>query len=229
MISRVLRKYPRPVRTALRFARYHAQNLALMARVRFVDRQPAVPGRVTLVTPTHRRLAQLREAIESVLAQGYQDFEQLVIADGHDASARDLVRSFADERIRYHHTRPFHVSGNYQRNFALRFATGEFVMYLDDDNVIYPHCLATMVKGFEREGAGFVVGAIHYGAERRVMTPTPAFKVQQIDTLSFMVRRELVEKVRGYGSNYSADYGFINKIARIARGNFLTDIIGHHR
>lgn len=230
MISRFIRNYPRPLRTGWRFLRYHAQNFALMTRVRLFERRPEVPGRVTIITPTYRRLPQLREAIDSALAQEYPNWELLVVADGADPAVGDLVRGFGDERISYRHTRPLHGAGNYQRNYALRFATGEFILYLDDDNVIYPHCLASMVAGFTGADTGFVACAIHYGCERRVLAPAADFRVQQIDTLNFMVRRRLVEQVGGYGANYAADYGLIRRIADISHGNYLPGIIvGHHR
>jgi glycosyltransferase involved in cell wall biosynthesis len=196
--------------------------------VRHFTPRRLVSGRVSIITPTYRRLDGLREAIESVRAQEHADWEQLVVADGHDDRVRDLVGAIGDPRVSYHHTRPFHVVGNYQRNYALRFATGEFILYLDDDNVIYPHCLATMVGGFAPE-TGYVVCGIHYGPERKVLQPEPGFRVQQIDTLNFMVRRELVERVGGYGANYSADFGLISRVASMARGNFLGGVVGHHR
>ena len=61
------------------------------------------------------------------------------------------------------------------------------------------------------------------------MNPTPNFKVQEIDTLNFMIRRPLVTQVWGLGPRYSSDYRLIRKVADISSGRFLDVVIGHHR
>ena len=214
-------------RSAWRAARFAVQSYPLLAYVRFVRRAPAVPGRVTIITATYNRPEKLREAIESVRAQTYPHWEQIIVSDGPDPRVDALVASYGDARIRAFHTRRFAVMGNYQRNAALRHATGEYVLYLDDDNVIYPACLETMVGGFAGEDVGYVVCPIHYGTG--VMSPTPSFRHEEIDLLNYMVRRSLVERVWGQTVRYSADYLLVRAVSRIARGVFLDTLIGHHR
>ncbi len=86
-----------------------------------------------------------------------------------------------------------------QRSQSLEYtATGEFILYLDDDNIIYPGCLATMVGAFTSDDIGYVVCPIRYG--RGIMAPPKPFCHQQIDLLNYMVRRRLVEKVWGQNS-----------------------------
>jgi cellulose synthase/poly-beta-1,6-N-acetylglucosamine synthase-like glycosyltransferase len=109
----------------------------------------------------------------------------------------------------------------------LRHASGEFVLYLDDDNIIYPNCLETMVAGFSGPDVGYVVCPIHYGTG--VMRPTPLFKHEEIDLLNYMVRRPLVERVWGQSFRQSADYYLVRDVSRIAKGVFLETLIGHHR
>jgi glycosyltransferase involved in cell wall biosynthesis len=117
--------------------------------------------------------------------------------------------------------------GNYQRNLALTYATGEFVLYLDDDNIIYPNCLEDMTRGFSSTEVGYVVCPIRYG--EGFVRPRPGFGHEEIDLLNFMIRRQLVVRAGGQNSRYSADYHLISDVARTSSGVFLETMIGHHR
>jgi glycosyltransferase involved in cell wall biosynthesis len=217
----------RRLRSASRFSRFMVQNTALMTYIKYFQRKTYEPGRVTVITATYNRPDKLREAIESVRAQTYQNWEQIIVSDGPDPRVDALVREIGDPRVRSFSTSRLPVMGNYQRNYALKHATGEFVLYLDDDNIIYPHCLQTMVAGFDSEQIGFVVSPIHYGDT--IKDPQPGFAYREIDLLNYMVRRRLVEKVGGQRVHAIADYLLIRDIAAISKGNFLKELIGHHR
>jgi glycosyltransferase involved in cell wall biosynthesis len=215
------------LRALVRAVRFGIRSYPLLAYVKYVRRAPIEPGKVSVLTPTYNRPQKLREAIESLLAQSYSNWEQIIVSDGPDPRVASVVASYADPRIRSFSTRRFPVMGNYQRNVALRHATGEFVLYLDDDNIIYPTCLETMVAGFTGPDVGYVVCPIHYG--KGELKPTPAFKHREIDLLNYMVRRPLVERVWGQSFRWSADYFLIRDVSRISRGAFLDTFIGHHR
>lgn len=215
------------LKSALRFLRFSARNYPLLAYVKYVRRAPVRPGVVTIITATYNRPQLLREAIESVRAQTYPNWEQIVVSDGPDSRVDALVACCGDPRIRAAHTSRFPVMGNYQRNYALRYATGEFILYLDDDNIIYPDCLRVMVGGFTSSDVGYVVSPIRYGDG--LMRPSPGFKHEEIDLLNFMVRRRLVERVWGQNVRYSADYFLIRAVSRISEGAFLDEVVGHHR
>jgi glycosyltransferase involved in cell wall biosynthesis len=58
---------------------------------------------VSLVIPAYNREAYLGQAIESVLAQTFSDFELLVIDDGSTDRSRDVARAYRDPRIRLLH------------------------------------------------------------------------------------------------------------------------------
>lgn len=188
-----------------------------------------VQNKVTIITPTHKRLTTLAEAIDSVKQQTYANWEQIIVSDGYDENVKTLIDSINDPRIIYHYTFPLHVMGNYQRNKALQFMTGEFILYLDDDNIIFENCLATMVYSFTSNDIGYVIAPIFYGKEKNIMSPRYPFKFGEIDLLNYIVRRELVIKIGGQGMHGCADLFLIQKIANISKGNYIDAIIGYHR
>src|SRR5688572_3726442 len=156
----------RIVRYGFRLTRFIFQNYPLIAYLRYLRPNPTAPGKVTIITATYNRPKALREAIGYVQAQTYQNWEQIIVSDGRDDRVPELVAEVGDPRIRCTHTRRFPTIGNYQKNYGLRYATGEFVLYFDDDNIIYPHCLETMVRGFSSDDIGYVICPIRFGDRR---------------------------------------------------------------
>ena len=91
----------------------------------------------------------VREAIESVLAQDFGDFELLICDDCSVDDTWEIATSFRDPRIRT--VRGVSNIGEYRnRNKALRLARGKYLMYLDGDDILYPHGLHVMVRNMER-------------------------------------------------------------------------------
>ena len=90
----------------------------------------------------------LREAIESVLQQTYRDFELIIVDDCSEAYVQEVVASCADARVRY--LRMGVQSGAAEaRNRALDEARGEFVAFMDSDDVSLPERLAKQVGYLE--------------------------------------------------------------------------------
>lgn len=91
--------------------------------------------------PTYNRAGYLKEAIESVLNQTYDNFELVVYDDGSTDETARVVRSFKDPRIRYYRGeenrgRPF------ARNRCIELSTGEWIVWLDDDDKMEPELLS---------------------------------------------------------------------------------------
>jgi glycosyltransferase involved in cell wall biosynthesis len=94
--------------------------------------------RVSVLVTAYRRPAFLAEAIESVLAQTFTDFEVIVLEDGsHDGEA--IARSYGD-RVRYVWQPNQGLAA--ARNAAAAMADGEWLAFLDDDDRWLPEKLA---------------------------------------------------------------------------------------
>ena len=90
--------------------------------------------KVTVAIPTYNRAHYLPEAIESVLAQTFQDFELLILDNASTDNTPELVKSFKDERIRYVRNQTnIGMFGNC--NKALELARGEYVIIFHDDDI----------------------------------------------------------------------------------------------
>lgn len=97
---------------------------------------------VSVVIPYYNRAEWLWQAVESVLAQTFQDFEVIVVDDGSEEQPQ-LHERFTDARIRY--VRQDHRGASAARNHGLRLATGKYVAFLDADDVFLPEKLVVQV------------------------------------------------------------------------------------
>lgn len=101
--------------------------------------------KVTVVIPTYNQAGLLREALASVLSQTRTDWEAVVIDNHSDDDTEAAVASFADPRIAYLKFRNEGVIGA-SRNRGIERARGEWVAFLDSDDVWLPEklerCLA---------------------------------------------------------------------------------------
>jgi glycosyltransferase involved in cell wall biosynthesis len=98
---------------------------------------------VSVCLPTHNRPQRLRNAIESVLAGTFQDFEICIADDGEKESAEGVARSFGDPRVRYAQRPSTGIADNWTAACAM--GRGAFIAKLDDDDAYEPDFLQETV------------------------------------------------------------------------------------
>ena len=106
-----------------------------------------MPGRepqVSVCVPTYNRANFLREAIESVLSQSFEDFELIVSDNASEDDTGSVVKSFSDERIRYFRN-PQNLGHRENMNRCLMLSRGKYVTILPDDDMMMADNLAAKV------------------------------------------------------------------------------------
>lgn len=160
------------------------------------------------------------EAINSVLAQTFQDFEIIVVDDGSADGTRETVDGIRDCRIRYFFQE--NAGRSAARNHGLAEARGEFVAFLDDDDAFLPHKLEVQVRELEADPeVGLVVGGwLKIVEQGNVLEEVPP-KFCPLDLEAWLldcpfiihaplVRREWAEKAGGFDRDFepNEDWGF---------------------
>ena len=87
-----------------------------------------------------------REAIDSILAQTYKDFELIIVNDASPEDLDSIVNSYNDSRIRYY-VNEQNIGGKdlvAQWNHCLEYAKGEYIILASDDDVYFPQYLEKM-------------------------------------------------------------------------------------
>lgn len=96
----------------------------------------------SVIIPTFNRLPFLKEAVASVLAQTYQDFELILVDDGSDDGTREYAAGLGD-RVRYLYQRQSGPAA--ARNRGIAVARGEFITFLDSDDLWQTNKLQTQI------------------------------------------------------------------------------------
>ena len=199
---------------------------------------------VSIIIPTHNRVSLMREAVDSVLAQTFTNWELLIMDDGSADKTKTVGPLFAqgDARIRY--VRQPNQGLPATRNRAIRMARGAFVAFLDDDDRWAPHKLERQLAVLEQEPevglvtcrawiineTGKVVGqgedvddepSFKSLVERGCMANSPS---------SVVVRRACFDRVGLFDPRYLAgDYELYLRLSRVYRLAFIREPLYFYR
>ncbi len=167
--------------------------------------------RVSVVIPTQNRPAAVERAVRSVAAQTHEDLEIVVVDDG---SATPLALSVRDPRVSvYRLPCPGGVSA--ARNFGLARATGEWIAFLDDDDLWAPDKLELQLSALGAASADLsYTGAIVISDRGRVLAHRPVHAADHLrdDLACFnaiagpstvLMRRSLVESIGPFAEDLS--------------------------
>lgn len=163
---------------------------------------------VSVIMPTYKRVAEIKESIRSVLNQSFKDFELIVVNDGGTDAVKAIVDSFCSEKIKY-----FKLDRNKglagALNEGILRAEGKYIAYLDDDDIYYPDHLATLVGLMDKHPnydliysnawwySGEIKDDVFVGKSKRLLDRRPGrfdkeflFWINYISTLNVLHKKE---------------------------------------
>jgi glycosyltransferase involved in cell wall biosynthesis len=211
---------------------------------------------VSVVMNCYNSSQYLREAIDSVLAQTYQNWE-IIFWDNRstDASA-EIFNSYSDSRLHYFLAPEYSKLGK-ARNLAVGQARGDWLCFLDCDDIWFPEKLERQVAIIASEGPdlGFVYGqmlVLHDGEEpsskwsarlRKYSKKTLLNKLPEglilekllminfVPLLTAIVSREFYHEVGGISEHFeqAEDYELFVKIAAIKKVRAVQSVVALYR
>jgi glycosyltransferase involved in cell wall biosynthesis len=202
--------------------------------------QPGQPL-VSIILPTYKRAHVLPLAIRSVLAQTYGNWELVVVSDNSPDNTEEVVKSFDDPRIRYFRNDPnLRLPRTLNRGFSL--ATGDYLTWTSDDNMLAPEALARMVETLQSGEADFVFTDYYEfadtDAEGRPTDMKPVRLPDEPDMAKgnsigacFLYTRQVYEKVGDYDPDLflNEDYDYWMRIARQFRIHHIPELLYYFR
>ena len=105
---------------------------------------------VSIIIRTCGRPFILKNAIDSVLKQTYSNVEIVIVEDGSDISEEMLKRDYKNIKYQYLHTQ-IKVGRSVVGNLGLKNANGEYFNFLDDDDILLPNHVDTLIEKILRE------------------------------------------------------------------------------
>ena len=98
---------------------------------------------VSIIIPLYNKESSIRSTIDSVLNQKFSNFEIVVVDDGSTDNSSTIVKNINDNRIHYYYKDNEGVSD--ARNYGVQKAFGEWVMFLDADDVLLDSAIDTLL------------------------------------------------------------------------------------
>lgn len=113
-----------------------------------MEANEAKAPKVSVLMPAYRQAEYIAEALDSLIAQSYRNWEVAVVDDGSPDDVASVVAPYAekDPRIRFYHTENHGVSA--ARNYAASVTDGELIIPLDADDRFHPDYVARCVECF---------------------------------------------------------------------------------
>lgn len=198
---------------------------------------------VTVVMPVYNGERYLREAIASVLAQTFRDFEFLILDDGSTDRSAEMVEAYRDPRIRLIR-QATHRGLVETLNQGFAIAGGQFVARMDADDRARPQRLERQVKRMQDDdriglvGCGVEVIDAHGRRRPRFRLVADSHELVCWQLLfenciahsSVMVRREAVMQIGGYRQgSWSEDYDLWVRMSRCYRMVQLPEVLQQYR
>ncbi len=135
--------------------------------------------------PVHNVAAYLPAALDSALSQTFKDLEVIAVDDGSTDSCPEILRDYArrDYRVRVLHQE--NAGQGIARNVGVRHARGEFITFLDSDDVVPLDAYETMVRVLGASGSDFCVGnlrRLRHGELQRIIWSRTVHRQDRIGT-----------------------------------------------
>jgi glycosyltransferase involved in cell wall biosynthesis len=191
----------------------------------------------SVITPTLNAARFIDATLASVVAQGRDDVEQIVVDGGSTDATRAIVE-------RYPHARFVERGGSGQTaamNAGAALARGTFLAFLNADDVLAPGALDALLNAFTAQPDADVAygGALHIDADGAPLEPYPtrAFNADLLVEECFIcqaatvIRRSSFERAGGFAEslNFSMDYDLWLRMAPWARFISIDHVTAHAR
>ena len=204
---------------------------------------------VSIITPTYNHEQFIGECIESVLAQSYSNWEQIIIDDGSTDKTSKVISDYKDERIKYFYQENigiWRLSETY--NKALTYAKGDFVAILEGDDFWPPDKLKKQIPSFYCQDIvlSFGKAAVVDKYQKKILYVAPRGKLSlergdnvlkklflgcYIPSLTVICRRFALLNIGGFKQPVYApfvDWSTFLELSLIGKFIGLNEILGYH-
>lgn len=201
---------------------------------------------VSVIMPAYNSEKYIGKSIESVLAQDYGKFELIIVDDGSKDGTKSIVEQYAKNDIRIKLLEQANQGVSVARNKGLDTATGEYVAFLDSDDLWDADNLSVMVQAAECTKSGFVCASMDIinadGTKQKANTAYKDGELMDFVTNnneirffggigSVIIRRDILEKYHirfDRGIAIMEDIGFYIKIFSVTNLKAVPRVMAHY-
>lgn len=162
---------------------------------------------VSIIMPSYNQGQYLAEALDSVLAQSYTNWECIIVDDGSHDNTKEVANSYSakDSRIQYIYQENNGVSA--ARNNGVAHSKGDFILPLDGDDKLHPQFIELSLKEIVKDrNIRVVYSDVQYFGIRNDIYKLPDFSIeklmgQNILCVTALFRREDFDRTGGFNDN----------------------------
>jgi glycosyltransferase involved in cell wall biosynthesis len=195
---------------------------------------------ISVILPVYNMDLYLHAAIDSILAQTFENFELIIIDDASTDNTLEIIGSYSDDRIICLQNE--RNIGNYpSRNKGLSVARGKYIAIMDGDDISLPNRLNCQYQYMEQHPE-----VVATGTEFRFIPNAPKEDIpatHEAIILSFlkgyyailhpslMIKTQMIQYIQGYNEEYryASDYDLIARLSFIGKIVNLTEILMNYR
>jgi len=135
---------------------------------------------LSIILPIYNVAPFLKECLDSILYQTYQDFEVIAVDDCGTDNSISIVESYSNKLniniIHHNHNRGLSAA----RNSGLEIAKGEYILFVDSDDILAPDCLEKLMAMAEVSHAEMVIGNVDCFGEESSCVPRLKYDKEKI-------------------------------------------------
>ena len=139
--------------------------------------------KISVIVPVYKAENYLRDCVDSILQQSFQDFEIILVNDGSPDNSGAICDELSAKESRIaviHQTNQGQAAA---RNHALAQAKGEWICFVDSDDLIHPQMLQLLYEAVEESGAGISMCQMLEAVELPAQFERPVEKDYQVLTM----------------------------------------------
>lgn len=170
---------------------------------------------VSVVVPAYNAEQYIEDALTSIFAQTYTDFEVIVVDDGSTDNTREIVNTFNDPRLRYVYQK--NAGPSVARNTGINLSRSEYIAFLDADDQWEPQFLEQMLAVLEEDpSADAAYCGFQYMDSNAVLLPNKVyrgvpperfrdelFKDNWLSSCEVVIRRSALQVTGGFDPSFS--------------------------
>ena len=168
-------------------------------------------SKVSIIVPCYKLGKYLPEALDSVLAQDYADWECIIVNDGSPDSTAEVADSYCAKDTRFKSLDLENGGVIRARNKGVEASTGDYLLFLDADDILFPDYIGKAVRAMEENPALLVVsGPVEQFGDASGMIEIPPFSKDTMLArnslhVSSMIRRADFDRAGGFNPENVAD------------------------
>lgn len=198
---------------------------------------------ISICTPYYNYPKFLPYLLKSISELNYSNFEVIIVNDGSpDKEAEDVFLQMKNEYKEFHFYSKENSGVGDTRNFAASKANGEFLVFMDADNLATPEMLVDFVTAIQKTKADCVTcyfsafdesynGTCPGAVEYKYLPLGPAVEAGVIDNVfgdaNFIVKKAVFDKLGGFGTERTSSWEDWEFLAKLNLNNFIQKVIPH--